>query len=132
MEIAHEQMTHKEDVVFTGRLEQEELSELMASALALVYVSYFEGFGIPLLEALYCDTPVITSGKSSLPEVSGEAGLYVDPFSVDDICLKMSQLYWDQGLRLKLISKAKEQRDKYSWDKTAEALYNCLISAHKE
>ena len=75
----------QEDIIFTGREKDEDLKKIIASALAQVYASYFEGFGIPILEAMYCDIPVISSAVTSMPEVGGDAVLYVDPASVDSI-----------------------------------------------
>eukprot|EP01136_Pigoraptor_vietnamica_P030198 Opistho-1_new@89140 len=101
----------------------------MGGAYALVYPSLFEGFGIPILEALECDVPGIVSNTSSMPEVAGDAGILVDPTDVEDIALKMEQLYKDENLRTKLIANAREQVKKFSWDKSAERLpmYSALI-----
>lgn len=79
IESAYNAMTHNNDVVFCGRLSADELHKVTAAALASIYVSYFEGFGIPVVEAFRCDTPVITSNVSSMPEVADNAALLVDP-----------------------------------------------------
>ena len=81
---AYDAMSCKDDVVFVGRLSAEDLHRVTAAALASVYVSYFEGFGIPILEAFKCDTPVITSNVTSMPEVAEDAALLVDPFNEDE------------------------------------------------
>ena len=119
-------MKFRDDVIFTGRLQQQELKNVTAAALALVFVPYFEGFGIPIVEAMYCDVPVITSNVTSMPEVAGNAGLFVDPFSVDSIKDGMIKIYKDEALRKNLIENGKTQREKFSWDKTAEKLWNCI------
>jgi glycosyltransferase involved in cell wall biosynthesis len=119
-------MQFKNDVVFTGRLQTEALNEVMAAALALVFVPYFEGFGIPILEAMYCDVPVITSNVTSMPEVAGNAGLLADPFSVDSIKEAMLKISTDAVLRNKLIENGRIQRQKFSWDKTAEKLWSSI------
>ncbi|MBM3403352.1 MAG: glycosyltransferase family 4 protein [Bacteroidetes bacterium] len=129
--LAYETMNHRDDVIFTGRVSDEELAALMSSALALTYVSYFEGFGIPILEAFYCDTPVITSNITSMPEVAGEAALLVDPFSVDSIAVAMTKLTDDPVFRDKLIDAGRQQRQKFSWEKTADKLWQCLERAAK-
>jgi glycosyltransferase involved in cell wall biosynthesis len=116
----------KKDVLFIGRLGIHKLKEVMASALSLVFVPYFEGFGIPILEAMYCEVPVITSNITSMPEVAGNAGLLVDPFSIDSIKEGMLKIYKDENLRRHLIENGRIQREKFSWDKTAEALWNCI------
>ena len=117
---------YNNDIIFAGRMEIDELKGVMASAFALVYPSWFEGFGIPVLEAMYCDVPVITSGTSSMSEVGGEAVLYADPASVESIKNAMLQLYSDDKLRNNLIVKARDQRLKFSWDMTAEKLWESI------
>ncbi|MEO6168296.1 MAG: glycosyltransferase family 1 protein [Chitinophagales bacterium] len=128
----HAAMQFKEDVIFPGHLTRMDLSRLMASSLALVYVSLFEGFGIPIVEAMNCDVPVITSNISSMPEVTGAAGLLVDPYSVDDIAGKMEIIYLDERLRQNLIEKGKLQRQKFTWQQTADQLWECVVKAMKE
>jgi glycosyltransferase involved in cell wall biosynthesis len=119
----------KSEIIFTGRLAEEELHRLTASARALTYVPYFEGFGIPIVEAMSCDVPVITSNITSMPEVAGEAALYIDPFSEESISSAMLLIDKDESLREKLISQARIQREKFSWDKTAEALWDSMMKA---
>jgi glycosyltransferase involved in cell wall biosynthesis len=122
-----EEMPFKEDVKWVGYMHVDELCKVMGGAYALVYPSLFEGFGIPILEALECNVPVIISNTSAMPEVAGDAGLLVDPTNVDDIADKMQQLYKDENLRAKLITNAKEQVKKFSWDKSADRLWSCLM-----
>lgn len=126
LEQAYEKMQHKNDVVFTGRLGTKDLSIVMASALSLVFVPYFEGFGIPIVEAMYCDVPVITSNVTSMPEVAGDAGLLVDPFSIDSIKDAMLKIYKDETLCHKLIENGRKQREKFSWDLTAGKLWDSI------
>jgi glycosyltransferase involved in cell wall biosynthesis len=99
---------------------------ITGSALALIYASLFEGFGIPILEAMHCDTPVITSNTSSMPEVGGNAVLYVDPYSVGSIADAMRKIYLDTKLREELIEKAKLQRTCFSWDNTSKLLWESM------
>lgn len=124
--LAYEGMDFREDVIFTGRVTDADLSSLMASALALTYVSYFEGFGIPILEAFQCDTPVITSNVTSMPEVAGDAALLTDPFSVHSIAGAMQKIASDKGVRQKLILAGQEQRKRFSWENTADKLWECI------
>ena len=126
IESVFEKMQFKQDVLFTGRLGTAELKDVMAAAFALAFVPYFEGFGIPILEAMYCDVPVITSNVTSMPEVAGNAGLLVDPFSVDSIKEGMQKMYKDESLRDQLIANGKKQRENFSWDKTAEKLWKSI------
>jgi glycosyltransferase involved in cell wall biosynthesis len=124
--LAYEGMKHRDDVIFTGRVSDSDLAGLMASALALTYVSWFEGFGIPILEAFGCDTPVITSNITSMPEVAGDAALLTDPHSVDSIASAMQQMAGDSALRERLIASGRTQREKFSWELTAGKLWNCM------
>jgi glycosyltransferase involved in cell wall biosynthesis len=117
----------RDEVIFTGRVPDEDLRMITASALALVYASYFEGFGIPLLEAMYCETPVITSRASSLPEVGGDAVLYVDPSSVESISAAMLSMFCDTKLRQSLIEKARLQREHFTWERTADLLWDSMM-----
>lgn len=122
-------MTFAQDVRFLGRLSAEELSQVMASSLALVYATLFEGFGIPIVEAFNAETAVITSNVTSMPEVAGEAALLVDPTSVEQIADAMTCLATDENLRQELIAKGREQRKLFSWDQTAQRLWDCVMKS---
>ena len=98
----------------------------MGSAFALTYISLFEGFGIPLLEAMNCNVPVITSNISSMPEVINNAGLTVIPTSIENITFAMIELYKNENLRKNLSLNAQLQRQKFSWDLTAQRLEKSL------
>ncbi len=124
---ALEKAKNRNDIIFTGRLEIDVLRKITASAFALAYPSYFEGFGIPLLEAFFSDVPVITSKTSSMPEVAGNAALYVNPHSPESIYKAMTKLFLDGGLRNDLIEKGRIQKAKFSWDKTADKLWGSIL-----
>jgi glycosyltransferase involved in cell wall biosynthesis len=124
--LTFEFMKFRDDVIFTGRVSDHNLARLMASAKALTYVSYFEGFGIPILEAFNCETPVITSSTTSMPEVAGDAALLVDPFSVDMIASAMQSLAENPALCDELVEKGKKQRNRFSWLQTSEKLWNTI------
>lgn len=126
MEEAYATMEFQKDVVFAGRLEPEQLGRVAASALAMMYVSTYEGFGIPILEAMNCDVPVITSNVTSMPEIAGDAALLVNPFSVDSIKEGMLKISSDEKFRMGLIEKGRRQREKFSWQKTADKLWVCV------
>lgn len=100
------EMPFKDDVKWVGYMNVDELSRVIGGAYALVYTSLFEGFGIPILEALQCDVPAIVSNTSSMPEVAGDAALLVDPSDPQDIADKMHLLYKDESLRNKLVVNA--------------------------
>lgn len=120
---------YRDDVVLTGYVSDEELSRILGSAYAMLYPSLFEGFGVPVLEAMHCDVPVITSINSSMQEIAQEAALYCDPSDYNSIADKMMLLYKDENLRKKLIIKGKEIFPKYSWDATAEAIWQNILKA---
>lgn len=92
---------------------------LYAGAQVLLYPSFYEGFGLPIIEAMSCGTPVITSDVSSMPEVAGEAALFVDPNSLDDIKDKLRLIVKDQQLRKQMIKRGFEQAKKFTWQKCA-------------
>ena len=104
----------------------------MAAATALCYTSLFEGFGIPIVEAMNAGVPVITSNVSSMPEVAGDATLLVNPLSVDEIENAMMKIATDSSLRNELIEKGKIQKQKFSWDLTAQRLYDCVLKSIKD
>lgn len=126
---AYEDMEFRSEVLFTGRVSDQDLASLMASALALTYVSYFEGFGIPILEAFQCDTPVITSNLTSMPQVAGNAAILINPFSVTSIAGAMQQIASDEALRENLKLAGREQSKKFSWELTATKLWECVEKA---
>lgn len=131
MEQAYQNMTYKADVIFTGRVSDSDLQELTASAFALTYVSLFEGFGIPIIEAFRCDVPVITSNTTSMPEIAADAAYLVDPFSVEEIAKAMKELYQNEALKNKLIEKGRARKMSFNWDKTAEDLWQSMMKACK-
>ena len=128
IEDAYLAMTHKEDVIFLGRQSQEVLGRLMSAATALVYASFFEGFGIPILEAFRCDTPVITSNVTSMPEVAQDAALLVDPFNEEAIAEAMLKVL-DAETRKVLVEKGRERAKAFSWDQAADIIWNSLMQS---
>lgn len=125
-------MRFKDEVVFTGRLPLEEVNRIASASIGLVFVSFFEGFGVPPLEAYRSSTAVITSNTSSMPEIAGEGAIYVNPYDVNSICDAMIELYSNPSLRESLIKKGQEQAKKYSWDKTAELVWNAIEQVMKK
>lgn len=122
-----ETMPFKEDVIWPGYLDVDQLSRVIGAAYALIYPSLFEGFGIPILESLKCGVPAVVSNTSSMPEVAGNAALLVDPTDVDDIAAKMGQIYKDEVLRNRLVAAAGPQSDKFDWDRSAEQLWESMM-----
>ncbi len=126
---ARGKMQFKNDVVFTGRVSQEELYKIFGAALALTFVPFFEGFGIPILEAMNAGVPVICSNTTSMPEVGGDAVLYANPESVQQIAEAMGKIAGNPDLRSDLIEKGFNQKMNFSWDKTAGLLWESIKHA---
>ncbi len=122
----YKEMSYREEVIFTGRVSTDELKMILGSALCLTFVPFFEGFGIPVIEAMSAGIPVICSNTTSLPEVGGDAVQYVDPSSESQICDAMLRMAEDESLRQDLIAKGFRQKEKFSWDKTAEIVWNSI------
>lgn len=121
-------MKFRDEVKFIGRQSPEQLRLILGSALALTFVSFIEGFGIPILEAMQCDVPVITSNTTSMPEISGGAALLVDPFSVGSIKKGLLRITEDSKLRDDLIAMGRKQREKFSWEKTSGKLWSSMMA----
>jgi glycosyltransferase involved in cell wall biosynthesis len=119
----YENMRHKDDVVFTGRVSTADLHDIFGAAMALTFVPFFEGFGIPIVEAMSAGVPVICSNTTSIPEVGGNAVLYADPLKIDQITDAMIKLHEDSDLRTELVEKGFLQKNKFSWDETARLLW---------
>ena len=119
----YENMRFKNDVVFAGRVSTTDLHDIFGAALALTFVPFFEGFGIPIVEAMSAGIPVICSNTTSIPEVGGNAVLYADPLKIDQITDAMLQLVSDDNLRKSLVEKGHIQKEKFSWDETARLLW---------
>jgi glycosyltransferase involved in cell wall biosynthesis len=120
---------YRDDVMLLNYLEESQLVKITASAYAVVYPSLFEGFGVPVLEAMQCEVPVITSPASAMEEIAGDAALYADPENYNDMAEKMMRLYKDESLRIELIQKGKNIARQYSWDRTAELLWETMQKA---
>jgi glycosyltransferase involved in cell wall biosynthesis len=124
----------KEAVVLTGYVPERDLPALYSGALCFVYPSYFEGFGLPPLEAMKCGAPVIVGNRTSLPEVVGDAALLVDPFDVEAIGAAIKRLIKDSELRSELSIKGQERANTFNWLDTARktlAIYNKVARVTK-
>lgn len=117
----------KEDVIFTGRLSDEDLALVLGSATALTFIPYYEGFGIPLVEAMEAEVPIITSNVTSLPEIAGDAALLVNPMEINDIKNAMLRIFREENLAKDLVEKGKIQKQNFSWDKSADLLWESIM-----
>lgn len=124
--------THRVDIELLGYLDDVQLAKILGSAIALAYPSLFEGFGIPLLEAMHAEVPILTSNTSSLPEVAGEAAILVDPMDVNAISRGMQALYESPTTRKALVAKGNIQRQKFSWKKAASIVWDNILQAQAQ
>ncbi len=115
-----------DSVLFLDYVAYQDLPTILNQALALLQPSLWEGFGLPVLEAMACGTPVITSNISSLPEVAGEAGILVDPYNVSEIASAMKEVASNRQLRDELRFKGLERAKKFSWGNTSQLTMNVL------
>lgn len=115
------------NVIFLGHVPDQYLPTLYSGALYFIYVSIYEGFGLPVLEAMACGTPVLTSDTTSIPEVVGNAALLVDPLSVNEIAEAMLALQESESLRQQLRADGLKRVKSYSWKETARKTWNLLL-----
>jgi glycosyltransferase involved in cell wall biosynthesis len=111
-------------IYYLGFIPESQLSSVYRGAHALAFVSFYEGFGLPVLEAMACGIPVLTSTVSSLPETAGEAALLVDPTNIEAITIGLESVCLDDDLRRSLIAKGLKHASMFSWDKTARQYWN--------
>jgi glycosyltransferase involved in cell wall biosynthesis len=131
MDLTHPETSHLmgvsfKNVIRLGFVSDEELNNLYNLAAVYIQASLYEGFGLPILEAMSYGCPVITSTVSSLPEAGGDAALYVDPMNSEDIASKITRVLDDEKLRKELIEKGYKQIKKFSWEKTAKETLSVL------
>lgn len=116
-------------VRFPGHVTDEELIAMYQMATCLVFPSLYEGFGLPVVEAMMAGCPVITSNTSSLPEVAGDAGLLVDPLNAEEITMSMLKVLQDQSLRTRMATLGRERASLFSWQATARQTRNVYIAS---
>lgn len=126
MKIALVSMKYHNDVLFTGYISTQRLNEIISSSKCLLYASYFEGFGVPILEAFSCNIPVITSNITAMPEIAGDAAILVNPHYAEEITNAMVEIFTNERLRSELTAKGKNQLQKFSWDRTADQLWEII------
>jgi glycosyltransferase involved in cell wall biosynthesis len=120
---------YRNDIIVTGSIKHEELGKLYSAATALVFIPWFEGFGIPAAEAMRCGTPAILSNTTSLPEVGGDAALFVNPGNSAEISDAMIRIAGDEKLRSELSVAGLIQSEKFTWDNTAASVIKSIEKA---
>jgi glycosyltransferase involved in cell wall biosynthesis len=119
-------------IILTGYVADEDLAAMYSAAMVFVFLSFYEGFGLPALEAMQCGLPVITSNTSSLPEVVGDAGVMLDPEDTDSLCHSILQVYRDSSLRAEMSKRSLARAHDFSWRKCTEetiGAYKASLSA---
>lgn len=118
----------KNQIHFTGHVALKELALIMGGASIFTFISYFEGFGIPLVEAMKCGTPILSGDRTSLPEIADDAALYCNPFNVEEITEKLNELASNVNLQNELSLKGIERSKLFSWDKAADQTWDVINS----
>lgn len=126
-----EMIENDSSIIFTGYISDEQLVNLYQQALFFAYPSYFEGFGIPPLEAMACGCPTLVSDTTSLPEVCGDASVYVDPYDISSIRDGLVKLYSDESLRKTLVEKGRARVEHFNWQQSAEKLAGIITDLEK-
>jgi len=117
---AAERSARGSEIVFTGYVPERDLAGLYSGAICFVYPSYFEGFGLPVVEAMQCGVPVIAGNRTSLPEVVGDAGLLFDPFDTQALVTALTKVIDDSEYRAVLSTKSVQRAQTFNWKTTAE------------
>ena len=120
-------MKFKNEIIFLGYLEDNIMSQVLASATALCFISLFEGFGLPIIEAMKSKVPVITSNTSCMPEIADGAALLVNPYSIEGIATAIKTVEENKKIRKKLIRKGYERSKHFDWEKTTNLITQILI-----
>jgi len=121
-----ENSTFKDDILLAGRVNNEELRLLTGGSSCLVFVPIFEGFGLPPVEAMQCEVPVIASNVTSIPEIVGDAALLINPYNIEEIKDAMLAVYNNNSLRQMLIQKGNIRKQQFTWANTAKAFWDSI------
>jgi glycosyltransferase involved in cell wall biosynthesis len=126
IKLAIEYARKDSQIIQTGYVEEKDIPALYSGAELFLYPSHFEGFGMQILEAMACDTPVLTANNSSLPEVGGDAAYYVDDKSIDSIKDGIEKILDSPKLRLEMVKKGKQQIKNFSWKESAQKIIDAI------
>jgi glycosyltransferase involved in cell wall biosynthesis len=122
-----EKSKYKEDIIFTGQVSLKKLLEFYQNAEVFVLPSFYEGFGLPILEAMANGVPVIASNNSSMIEIVGNAGILINPYNPEEIAEAIKKIIQDKNFKEKLIEKGLKQAKKFTWEKCAEKTMKVLL-----
>lgn len=128
----YQNLLFKEDVIFLGRVEDSELFSILSAAKALCFVSLFEGFGLPIIEAMRASIPVIASNTSAMPEICNNASRLVNPYNIADISKSLLEIEKNPKYRLELIKKGDQRVKDFNWDKSAIEIWKIIESTLKK
>ena len=121
---------YREDVVLLDYTDETKLARITAAAYCVLYPSFFEGLSVPIIEAMQCAVPIITSDNSSMPEIGGEAALYVNPDEPDELAEKMQLIYKDENLRSSLIGKGLKQAATFDWNTATAKVWDAIVATN--
>lgn len=121
-EAALKNIKHRDDIIFTGFVPDEDMPALYTAAEIFVFATLYEGFGIPIIEAQKCGTPVVAADVASMPEVAGEGAELIDPYDIDSICAGMAKVLTDKAYAARLVALGYENEKRFSWTRSAELL----------
>ncbi|WNJ17212.1 glycosyltransferase family 1 protein [Pontibacter sp. G13] len=123
---AHKANAYADDIIFPGPKYGPDLNDVYGASKALSYTPRFEGYGLPILEAMFSETPIICSKVTCMPEVYGDAAIEVDPYNVEEITQSLLTIHTQPEVAADLIEKGRKQREKFSWEQTANGVWKAL------
>ena len=132
VENIYHNMVFKQDVLLLGRINDQQLADILASAHALCFISMFEGFGLPIIEAMKCSVPVITSNTSCMPEIAQDAAWILDPNNIDEITKAMSTIETDKLKRKELIEKGNRRVKDFDWEISGKKIWEIIKKVHNK
>jgi glycosyltransferase involved in cell wall biosynthesis len=121
---------YKDDIVLLDYVDETKLARITAATYCVLYPSFFEGLSVPIIEAMQCAVPIITSDNSSMPEIGGEAALYVNPDEPDELAEKMQLIYKDENLRSSLIKKGLKQAATFNWNTATAKVWDAIVATN--